>query len=984
MKRIRLSLIILIILCPLTIFCYQDSLDVRKPSFLTKDNESDINYILENAPDSLAFSRTKALAKPMIESGLSKTPRTSKDFIKAVEVFIWAKNVFSEKDANYDSYFDKMIEILSRKDAPLLNTRLSSVINSKKDEYWPNPVFNFSKLGEKELYFTRYNRTEDIYVSDFDNKKSMWSKPRPINSINTNHLNEAVFSISDNGRIMVIYQEAKINSDQTDLYLSYRGGSKWSKPVVLPPPINGPNDYEGGGVMTKDERFFIFSSDRRGGQGPYVPKRGEKWGNQDLYVSEFKDGVPINLKNLGPVINTPGAELTPFFSLDGLTLYFSSNGHPGLGGTDVFKSTRSNRFKWDQWSEPINLGVQVNSSKNDEGYKINPKKGIAYFDSKKTYGNKDRDIFKIGFKPEDQDDNNLIEIKVIGPNNEPIVNVETCLENPLTGEKIDCSRTDSTGTSILDPPNNSKQDQIDSGPENNQPLIVTTDSTVYPVTEEITQNRSFEKLPQLSTSMIQQMSPDIPVTDDKLKLLKEQIDAFKKEFPDSISLDPNSVKLIWPLESSDSSQYAYDAVSVYMDHDPRPGKLQDYNCGQQTYEIPGKGYNHQGTDIFLWPFAWDMMDREIIQVVSAADGYIIDVIDGNFDRNCTIGSPAVANTVVVIHKDGSFAIYAHLKKGSVTKKTYGDPIKQGETIGLVGSSGQSTGPHLHFELYDSKEKLTDPFGGNCSDISWWEEQRPYHNTQVNHLLTHLEDPLVAECSEPELIYDQTNFFQGDSFLTASYYQDIEANNNSNHVIITPSGETFSKWEESVDEFFVTYPGFKSHTLPSDAEPGKWEYNVALNQNLFSHTFWVNEGERERYGIPDPLKNEKIVLKTFDPKIDQFFQTYFCSNQNVVYFDFDKSNLNKRSSFVLERIASFILREKYQNINITGHTDSIGNKKYNRGLAEERAWTVGEYLEDFGIKGVRIFSRGEEELIIDERGREIMEKSRRVEICIKKF
>ena len=176
---------------------------------------------------------------------------------------------------------------------------------------------------------------------------------------------------------------------------------------------------------------------------------------------------------------------------------------------------------------------------------------------------------------------------------------------------------------------------------------------------------------------------------------------------------------------------------------------------------------------------------------------------------------------------------------------------------------------------------------------------------------------------------------------------------------------------------------KPHLLPLDAETGEWKYNVSLNQTDYSSTFWVNEGERPLADIPDPLKHEKVVLTSFNPKDLEFRDNYFCTNQNMVYFGFDLSDLNEISKSVLKDVAKFLIREGYQNIKVTGHTDSIGGKNYNKNLAEERAISVAYYLENQGIRRVKSFAKGEEELILDEWGREIREKSRRVEICIKK-
>jgi outer membrane protein OmpA-like peptidoglycan-associated protein len=101
--------------------------------------------------------------------------------------------------------------------------------------------------------------------------------------------------------------------------------------------------------------------------------------------------------NLGEVINTPYAEYSPFLHPDGKTLYFSSDGHPGLGGLDVFKSTRLSSDSWTEWSEPVNLGKEINTPDNDWGYQFPAAGDRAYFAvANRPGGYGGSDIYSIG------------------------------------------------------------------------------------------------------------------------------------------------------------------------------------------------------------------------------------------------------------------------------------------------------------------------------------------------------------------------------------------------------------------------------------------------------------------------------------------------------------------------------------------------------------------------------------------------------------
>ena len=114
----------------------------------------------------------------------------------------------------------------------------------------------------------------------------------------------------------------------------------------------------------------------------------------DLYVSTFENEKWSTPINLGAQINTIYAERSPFLHPDMKTLYFSSDGHGGIGNLDVFMSTRISDSCWDCWSDPINLGKQINSIEDDWGYKISTDGKVAYFskDSESTSG---EDIYSI-------------------------------------------------------------------------------------------------------------------------------------------------------------------------------------------------------------------------------------------------------------------------------------------------------------------------------------------------------------------------------------------------------------------------------------------------------------------------------------------------------------------------------------------------------------------------------------------------------------
>lgn len=130
-----------------------------------------------------------------------------------------------------------------------------------------------------------------------------------------------------------------------------------------------------------------------------------------------------------------------------------------------------------------------------------------------------------------------------------------------------------------------------------------------------------------------------------------------------------------------------------------------------------------GTDFLIRSFK--TMDSGVY-VYAAADGYVSVAEDGHYDRMKELVTTARPNYIRVIHKDKLSTYYYHLRKGSILVKI-GDTVKAGQPIGMVGSSGYSTGPHLHFEVRDSNKAVIDPFIGGCSfnRQQFWIDPPPY-------------------------------------------------------------------------------------------------------------------------------------------------------------------------------------------------------------------------------------------------------------------
>lgn len=194
-----------------------------------------------------------------------------------------------------------------------------------------------------------------------------------------------------------------IGSDNNTLYLGnkYKGSNlagvsvskrqangSWGKPAALKIP-NLYNDNEFAHYhFSLDERTLLMCL-----------QRADSYGDLDIYISfQYADGSWSEPKNLGPQINTVGAEGSVFLAADGRTLYFSSTGHQGYGSYDMFMTKRLDN-SWTKWSKPLNLGPRINSTEMDIYYTIPASGDYAYFSSGRTMFGLN-DLYRIKLPPE--------------------------------------------------------------------------------------------------------------------------------------------------------------------------------------------------------------------------------------------------------------------------------------------------------------------------------------------------------------------------------------------------------------------------------------------------------------------------------------------------------------------------------------------------------------------------------------------------------
>ncbi len=279
-------------------------------------------------------------------------------------------------------------------------TNLGKGVNSKYTEMIP-----FVSADGKNLYFTRLdhpnnlgdaNNAGDIWKSSRD-KYDSWGEAenlnQPINNTNNGNTNFIVAITADGNKM---YLRGLYNDSFSPIYKTTQLDSGWSMPEPMPVDEFDFNGKLVNVCMSPDEKKIIFSI-----------KRDDSRGERDLFVSFLKADRKswTKPKHMGDVINTVGDDSSPFIAADGKTLYYSTDGFPGFGGKDIFVTKRLDE-SWTMWSEPQNIGADINSARDEIDYKIPASSEFAYMASSSNLDGAmgKSDIYKIkvtdGAKPE--------------------------------------------------------------------------------------------------------------------------------------------------------------------------------------------------------------------------------------------------------------------------------------------------------------------------------------------------------------------------------------------------------------------------------------------------------------------------------------------------------------------------------------------------------------------------------------------------------
>lgn len=397
------------------VFAQNDQIAKGDRLYAKKDYENALKAYLDavsgNADDpmlnfkigvSYLYTEKKSLAVPYLEKAYHTKPEVDEDidyhlgmayqndhqYAKARDHFIEfkRKNKKLQDISNHKIMECEIGDSLTRKPVHVLIENAGNNVNSPFHEYSPlvsvdgNTIVFTSNRSEDDYKIKSGTNYEDIYVAR--KSGSTWGTPQKISDKINIKFNDAAAWLSADGNTLLLYYEEGAG----DIFISKHEGGDWTEPEPLNKNINTQLFWETSACISPDGQKLYFSSNRPGGRGEL-----------DIYVSELDaKGQWGKAVNIGREINTPGNEDSPFIHHDGVTLYFSSDGHPSMGSNDIFRS----EFKDGKWQKPHNLGYPVNSIEYDGFFTISEDKKTGYYSTLRNDGLGNSDIYKVTFLPE--------------------------------------------------------------------------------------------------------------------------------------------------------------------------------------------------------------------------------------------------------------------------------------------------------------------------------------------------------------------------------------------------------------------------------------------------------------------------------------------------------------------------------------------------------------------------------------------------------
>lgn len=339
------------------------------------------------------------------------------------------------------------------------------------------------------------------------------------------------------------------------------------------------------------------------------------------------------------------------------------------------------------------------------------------------------------------------------------------------------------------------------------------------------------------------------------------------------------------IQSFVQNRSYFYGITKYFDHNRIQNRFEDFYCGGLSYD------GHTGTDYIAFPFYWHQYQEELVDVVSVSPGYILTKVECQVSEDCSRTGECndYGNYILIDHEDGTQALYAHLKPGTLTHLQKGSYVSQGTLLGKIGFSGNSlSGPHLHLELFhraifSGDYESYDPYVSSCithdaTRLMHRNESQEYKYTDLLSLTSHGRVPQwKSYCSQSEeLPFFKNEFLIEDSVYFVVAARDLRKGDRIVTQLKSPSGNIVTTWSRdlreitgnnNIDHIAAGYARMSYKFNPSD-ENGEWtvlstifDENNRVKGRLINHTLSLrrstntNESKNDLFAYsPNPVSN----------------------------------------------------------------------------------------------------------------------------------
>ncbi len=358
-------------------------------SYLTYDKEKSIDYVNRAV-------KMNPKVTDDVEYWLGRVAHINYNFDEAIAHYRAFERTLKKRDdrreelavrinhaRNAKEQFNNQKDVYLKNLGPNINTAYSehSPVISSDDNY-----LLFTTRAEESAVSNKKQEGEyfEHIVESVRDENGEWSKPRPIQGLNSKG-HDASIMLFDNDQKLLMYRQER----NGDIYVAERqgeagttgAGSTWSTPKALDKNINT-KAFQSDAYLTPDGQTLLFSTSEYSDNG-----------DLDIYFSTREGDKWSKPQSIGPSINTPFDDDSPYLSKDGNTLYFASRGHNTMGGYDIFKSERQGNT----WGKAENMGYPVNSPDDDTYYRLSPDGTYAYLSSYRIGGYGEKDIWTINY-----------------------------------------------------------------------------------------------------------------------------------------------------------------------------------------------------------------------------------------------------------------------------------------------------------------------------------------------------------------------------------------------------------------------------------------------------------------------------------------------------------------------------------------------------------------------------------------------------------